>query len=132
MNNKCRIKMVQEGYITWKTLHGKRDGKNCKQICNRALSKKYLRINILGPIREHYSLTSFCYLSLFSIRICFSVTWFMWAQFPNPLSTNLLFLAILGLSPYIRGARSLKLVYIDNIYHLINIIFLFVRIYFLN
>ena len=23
INNKCRIKMAQEGYITWKTLHGK-------------------------------------------------------------------------------------------------------------
>ena len=93
MNDKCRIKMVQEGYITWKILHGKGEEKDCKQIYNRALSKKYLRISILRPIREHYSITSFYYLSLFSVKICFSVTWFTWAQFPNPLSTNLLFWA---------------------------------------
>ena len=82
--------------------------KNCKQISNRALRVKYLRISILEPIREHYSLTNFCYLSLFSIKTCFFVIWFMKAQFSNSFSTNLLFLAILGLSPYTRWARSLN------------------------
>ena len=65
--------MVQKGLYNVKDPPWERRKKNCKQICNRALSVKYLRISILGPIRECYSLTNFCYLSLFSIKTCFSV-----------------------------------------------------------
>ena len=62
--------LLQPGCLPWWW----RGRKNCKQICNRALSRKYLRISVLGPIWEHYFLTNFCYLSLFSIKTCFSVT----------------------------------------------------------
>ena len=76
MINKCRIKMVQRGLYNVKDPPWERRRKNCKQICNRALRVKYLRISILGPIQERYSLTNFCYFSLFSIKTCFSVIWF--------------------------------------------------------
>ena len=70
MINKCRIKLVQIRLYNVKDLPWKRK-KNCKQIYNRALRVKYLRISVLKPIREHYSLTNFCYLSLLSIKTFF-------------------------------------------------------------
>ena len=76
MINKCRIKMVQIGLYNVKDPLWERRKKNCKQICNRALRVKFLRTSVLEPIREYYSLTNFCYLSLFSIKTCFSVIWF--------------------------------------------------------
>ena len=48
MINKCKIKMVQRGLYNVKDPLWERGEKNCKQICNRALTIKYLRISVLG------------------------------------------------------------------------------------
>ena len=54
----------------------KQERKNCNKICHKALSTEYLRISVLGPVREHYSLIDFCYLFLFGIKTHSFATWF--------------------------------------------------------
>ena len=71
MINKCRNKMNQGGLYNMKNPPWERRRENGRQICNRALRVKYLRINVLGPIQECYSLTNLYYLYFFSIKTCF-------------------------------------------------------------
>ena len=72
---------------------------NGRQICNRALRVKYLRISVLEPIQERYSLTNLCYLSLFSIKTYF----FYYLVHVSPVFQPILYkFIILGLSSYTR------------------------------